>query len=110
MLSQLRAVSAKPKKPPARPQQQLKDINAAAAQPAAAMATADEGADVPDSPKASWMQLVKQKKQAKEDSLAHMIRIRHAVLIIQVCGLYLLLKLLVASNSTQLLLCSWTRD
>lgn len=84
LLSQLRAVSAKPKVQPQKQQQVLKDVGAAAEQPDAMTLAADDCADIPDSPKANWMQLVKQKKQEKEDSIAHMIRVRHAVLVIQV--------------------------
>lgn len=39
---------------------------------------------VPDSPKSSWAQLMKQKKAEKEQGVARMIRIKHAVLVIQV--------------------------
>jgi hypothetical protein len=39
---------------------------------------------VPDSPKMSWGALMKQKKAEKEQGIARMIRIKHAVLVIQV--------------------------
>jgi len=38
----------------------------------------------PDSPKGNWMALMKQKKAEKEQGVARMIRIKHAVLVIQV--------------------------
>lgn len=87
LLSKLRAVSAKPRKPAA--PQQLRVSSAAAAAAAAADAEAagpeaDWEDTVPDSPKSNWAELMRQKKRAKEDGIAHMIRIKHAVLIIQV--------------------------
>jgi hypothetical protein len=39
---------------------------------------------VPDSPKMSWGALMKQKKAEKEQGIARMIRVKHAVLVIQV--------------------------
>lgn len=80
MLAQLRAESAKAKKPPPRQQQQLNVPAAASVQPGA------QADDEEERPKGNWMQLMKQKKQAKEDSIAHMVRVRHAVLVIQVCS------------------------
>jgi hypothetical protein len=89
MLAKLRAVSAKPRKPPAQ-QQQLNVSAAGASAPAddaAAVAAQDNWDGLPDSPKSNWMEVMKQKKRAKEDGIAQMIRIKHAVLIIQVRGL-----------------------
>jgi hypothetical protein len=40
--------------------------------------------EVPDSPSANWMEVMKKKKRAKEEEAAHMITIKHAVLVIQV--------------------------
>jgi hypothetical protein len=88
MLAKLRAVSAKPRKPPVQ-QQQLNVSAAGAAVPAddaAAAAAQDDWDGLPDSPKSNWMEVMKQKKRAKEDGIAQMIRIKHAVLIIQVRG------------------------
>lgn len=85
-MARLRAVSAKPRKPP--PQQVQLNVSAAgAAAPADAAAAAEAQDDwdgLPDSPKSNWMEVMKQKKRAKEDGIAQMIRIKHAVLIIQV--------------------------
>eukprot|EP00775_Hariotina_reticulata_P007232 gene7232-7445_t len=48
---------------------------------------ADEPADdwdvEPDSPSANWMEVMKKKKRAKEEEAAHMISVKHAVLVIQ---------------------------
>ncbi|WIA19892.1 hypothetical protein OEZ85_005792 [Tetradesmus obliquus] len=85
MMARLRAVSAKPRKPP--PQQVQLNVSAAgAAAPADAAAAAEAQDDwdgLPDSPKSNWMEVMKQKKRAKEDGIAQMIHIKHAVLIIQ---------------------------
>jgi hypothetical protein len=87
MLAKLRAVSAKPRKPPPQQQQQLNVSAAGAAAPAdaAAAAAQDDSDGLPDSPKSNWMEVMKQKKRAKEHGIAQMVRIKHAVLIIQVC-------------------------
>jgi hypothetical protein len=87
MLAKLCAVSAKPRKPPPQQQQQLNVSAAGAAAPAdaAAAAAQDDWDGLPDSPKSNWMEVMKQKKRAKEDGIAQMVRIKHAVLIIQVC-------------------------
>lgn len=85
LLSRLRAVSAKRRKLP-HPAPQLAAVDEAGG------SAADTAADVfqqfdclPDSPTGNWMQLLKQKKKARDEGIAHMIRVQHAVLVIQVC-------------------------
>ena len=39
---------------------------------------------LPDSPKGNWMAVMKQKKAEREQGVARMIRIKHAVMVIQV--------------------------
>jgi hypothetical protein len=41
---------------------------------------------VPDSPKMSWGALMRQKKAEKEQGIARLVRVKHAVLVIQVGG------------------------
>ena len=81
MLAQLRVGSAKAKRPPP---QQPKLLVTAQTQPSGPPAAAVGDDDYDDEPKANWMQLMKQKKQAKESTIAHMIRVRHAVMVVQV--------------------------
>lgn len=45
---------------------------------------AGDGDIIPDSPKMSWGALMRQKKAEKEQGIARMVRIKHAVLVIQV--------------------------
>lgn len=83
MLSHLRSDSARSKKPHS---QQPKTVVIAKAPSDIAAAAAMSDDDPDESPKANWMQLMKQKKQVKESTLARMIRVRHAVLVVQVCS------------------------
>lgn len=92
LLGKLRATSARRHKHKA---QQPSAVAPPSGEPASAgaalTAAADGGAGagllllLPDSPRASWMELVHQKRAAREDGLAHALRVKHAVLVIQVC-------------------------